>query len=137
MKHFLLILLIALLAGACNKSSLEIKELFNKYKAGTGNSKIQVPNGNFEKSLDFNNPKTSYDWIKRGYIINAGKFTWDKKIGRNNGGGVSIETGGIINDLSITQEIVLNPTRFYRLSAWIKTENVEEGAGANVCLFGT
>jgi hypothetical protein len=60
-----------------------------------------------------------------------------KKIGRNNGGGVSIETGGIINDLSITQEIVLNPTRFYRLSAWIKTENVEEGAGANVCLFGT
>jgi hypothetical protein len=59
MKHFLLILLIALLAGACNKSSLEIKELFNKYKAGTGNSKIQVPNGNFEKSLDFNNPKTS------------------------------------------------------------------------------
>ncbi|MCR6640265.1 MAG: T9SS type A sorting domain-containing protein [Sporocytophaga sp.] len=41
------------------------------------------------------------------------------------------------NDIAATQQIQVTPGKPYRLSAWVKTSNVQNGYGANICLFGT
>ena len=98
-----------------------------------------VRNGDFESLIDFNQPAgRTTTWIKEGYQLNSGLFEWTSNIGNGNSGGVRIETaGGIQNDLAITQMLSLNPRKFYRLSAWVKTLNVAGGAGANVCIWNT
>src|SRR3954470_23745622 len=98
MKRISFLLIIAILAASCDKVAFELKHL---NKPGNGDNKVQIPNGNFERPFDFNNPEKN-GWIKQGYILSAGIFKWENNIGRNTGGGVSIETGGTANDLSIT-----------------------------------
>jgi HYR domain-containing protein len=41
------------------------------------------------------------------------------------------------NDAWFSQDIVVQPNTIYRLTGWIKTENVSSGAGANLSFVGT
>jgi hypothetical protein len=48
---------------------------------------------------------------------------------------IKISSGAIENDVRLTQEVLVNPDSYYKLSGWIATENVQEGkVGANICL---
>lgn len=42
-----------------------------------------------------------------------------------------------ISDARFLQEVTVEPETHYLLSGWIKTQNVSEGVGANLSLFGT
>jgi hypothetical protein len=133
-----LILLILVFSG-CKKDVDKIQPgSFQNNIANKINKNIPtVSNGDFDKQIEFDNPKKNFGWTKQAYITNSAIFSWGKKIGRNKGG-ISLEAGGgISNDIAITQQITLDPNKFYRLHAWIKTENVSGGTGANICLYGT
>jgi hypothetical protein len=142
--HVFLLFAIILICG-CRKNIDDIKTLASTAKISVLNSEscikkklILVSNGDFEKRINFDSLKKKDEWLKQGWIINSAVFTWNKKIGRNNSGGISMEAaGGVPNDIAITQQIILNPTKFYRFTAWVRTENVAGGAGANICLYGT
>lgn len=136
-SSFVALLLLILFSGGCTKVLNEYPDDLLKEK-GKGKDKALVDNGHFEKSLDFDDPKKKDNWTKEGYILGSGIFTWSKRIGRNNSGGVSLEAGGgVANDMAVTQQVVLDPAKFYRLSAWVKTENVSGGTGANICVYNT
>ncbi len=146
-KNYLLSLLFAvIMISACRKSMDEPGNIAlskqTKDELATQSSKnkktILISNGDFEKRTDFDTLRKRDEWMKQGWKINSGIFSWGKKTGRNNTGGISLEAGGgIPNDIAVIQQIILNPAKLYRLSAWVKTENVIGGAGANICLFGT
>ncbi len=144
MKNIFLIQLIvfSIVFCSCRKDLQEIQLDQFKEEASSKNNKNKnlfiITNGDFDKRMDFNDPKKSYGWTMQAYLPNSAIINWDKKFGRNNTGGILIETGGNVpNDIALTQTITLDPNKFYRLSAWIKTENVADGAGANICLYGT
>jgi hypothetical protein len=124
-----------LILASCNKIKDEI--LGGIGNPGPDKNTVSVSNGDFEKRIDFINPKPTDDWAKHEYIANAGIFTWGKNIGVYSTGGISLATGTTLNDIAVTQEITLDPNKFYRLSAAVKTENVSGGAGANICIYGT
>jgi hypothetical protein len=46
-------------------------------------------------------------------------------------------TAETANDAWFWQEVTVEPNTYYLLTGWIKTENVSEGAGANLSLVGT
>jgi len=134
-KFFFIPLLMLGFLSSCRKElELEIIKALDKHK----NENELIANGDFNKHMDMDDPKKNYGWSKQAYVENAAVFTWGKKIGRNQTGGISLETtGGVANDMALTLSVVLDPIKFYRLSAWIKTEDVRGGAGANICLYGT
>jgi hypothetical protein len=43
----------------------------------------------------------------------------------------------VANDAWFSQDVAVQPNTVYRLTGWIKTENVSSGAGANLSLIGT
>lgn len=142
-KYFFLLLIVLFFSG-CEKPEDELmesqiesaaeKKSFSKEKKKKSNSLIQ--NAAFEKSIDFNSPETA--WYTAGYYLHLGVFEWAKKIGQNNTGGISLEAGsGVANDIAVIQTVLLDPDKFYRLSAWVKTEEVAGGKGANIGLYNT
>ena len=127
------LLLISLLLSACYKDFDQFKDYFDEEVK----PKLIIINPNFEWPIDFNAPERWSGWVKQGWIADRGIFLWDSTIGRNNSGGLSIDAGSFSNDLYPSQQIFLDPSKIYRLSAWVKTEKVYGGAGANICLYGT
>jgi len=136
-------LCLAFLFFSCEENEILNEELVSDDSefglAEARQSRSFVRNDDFETPIDFNQPAGRHaTWIKQGYQLNSGLFEWSNNIGNGNSGGVRIETvGGVQNDLAITQMLSLNPSKFYRLSAWVKTVNVIGGAGANVCIWDT
>ncbi|MCK7557128.1 hypothetical protein MKQ70_19815 [Chitinophaga sedimenti] len=97
-----------------------------------------IKNPSFEKSINFDNPAPVEPWLKLAYLPASAIYEWGAHIGRNNTGGVSLESGdGVLNDIAIGQDIALDPSKFYELQGWIKTADVRDGTGANICLYGT
>ncbi len=94
-----------------------------------------IINGNFETPVDFYDVKSP--WVIQAFIPQDAVVVWGANIGRDNSGGVSIEApNGALNDISVAQTIRVAPGKTYRLSTWVKTENVQGEYGANVCLYG-
>jgi hypothetical protein len=132
------LLLILLLLPACDNTMNELEDRSDSDNPVARGGRNYIRNANFEKPIDFNVLNNHTTWIKEGWQLNLGLFNWAATIGRNNTGGISLEAGnGVQNDIAVTQMIRLNPHKFYRLSAWVKTENVVGGMGANICLYGT
>lgn len=97
-----------------------------------------ISNANFERPVNFNYVGTKRKWIKQGYILNSDFFAWGSCIGRNGSGGISVEAPvGSPNDLAATLKINVAPSKFYRLHAWVRTENIVDGHGANICIYDT
>ncbi|MBN2444815.1 MAG: carbohydrate binding domain-containing protein [Spirochaetales bacterium] len=49
---------------------------------------------------------------------------------------LKISSGDMENDIRVSQEVKVLPGTFYRLSAWIATENVQANkVGANICIM--
>jgi hypothetical protein len=142
MKKLLIVSFITLFVLTyCRKESTELQtnetSSLSALKAHK-NKNVLIANGDFNKHMDLESLKNNYGWTKQAYLMNTAVFSWAKKVGRNQTGGISLETtNGIANDIALTLAIVLDPTKFYRLVGWIKTENVESGAGANICIYGT
>lgn len=132
-KHFVFLVLITQVFLGCHKILDELKP----YLEADGKNTI-IKNADFEKLINFSVSNTSTAWNKEGWKLEQGEFTWAKDLGRNNSGGISLGTGSTEeNDIAITQRIKVKAGKTYRLSAWIKTENVVGGRGANLGLFGT
>jgi hypothetical protein len=134
---FKLLLTALLLSGCQNPVWDDSAQNWNR-EHPTHPLRFAIANAHFEKSINFDSPDANSTWLKQGWRISDGLYVWARNIGRFNSGGVSLEAGGgIENDIAITQTIRVDPTKFYRLSAWVKTENVVGGTGANICLYNT
>jgi hypothetical protein len=103
----------------------------------SGNSSAIISDANFETAIDFSNPLPNQAWFSQFWLPGSGAINWAPNIGRNGSGGISVDAAGVANDIAAIQKISLNANKFYRVTGWAKTENVAEGAGANICLYGT
>ena len=91
-----------------------------------------LKNGDFELA----NPDASLlDWTTDQWRPSA-YFSRDESNAHSGAASVKI-TAPTISDARFLQEVTVEPETPYVLSGWIKTENVSEGAGANLSLFGT
>ena len=93
-----------------------------------------VQNGGFEFPTE--SPNTiPLNW-------STGQYTSTSQIARDSAyfhsGASSIRIQSTFaNDAWVTQDVAVQPNTVYRLTGWIKTENVSSGAGANLSLIGT
>lgn len=93
-----------------------------------------LANGSFEigSPTDEESPE---GWAPEMYK-RSGILTWDDGhalVGRRS---VKI-AAPFENDASWSSTVPVQPHTTYALSGWIKTENVAQGAGANLCIMGT
>jgi hypothetical protein len=78
-------------------------------------------------------------WAGNAWIPSEAAFTWDSTQSHSGARSIKIASS-IANDARWTQRITVKPNTEYRLSGWIKTENVTHtletyDAGANLSLF--
>lgn len=81
------------------------------------------------------------NWTRDAWIPANTTFTWDTAQRRSGTKSVKIAST-VANDARWMQTIAVQPNTDYRLSGWIKTDNVAHSqevvdAGANLCLDGT
>ena len=92
-------------------------------------------NGDFEQGEG----SVPYNWTTESFS-GAAVFQWESGTGRNDSRCVSIEIGqDDLDDARWIQEIQLLPNTTYKMSGWIKGENivlVQGNIGANLCLMG-
>jgi hypothetical protein len=93
-------------------------------------------NAGFEEG-DFSPTGSPDHWSQNAYIPSA-EFLWDDTQAYEGSRSVKI-TAETLNDASWVQTVSIQPNTLYRLSGWIKTENVArpEGRGANLSLLDT
>lgn len=91
-----------------------------------------LKNGDFELA----NPDDSLlDWTTDQWRPSA---TFSRDVSNAHSGASSVKiTAPTLSDARYLQEVTVEPDTQYMLSGWIKTENVAEGAGANLSFFGT
>ena len=91
-----------------------------------------LKNGDFELA----NPDASLiDWTTDQWRPSA---SFSRDVSNAHSGDVSVKiTAPTISDARYLQDVTVEPDTQYMLSGWIKTENVAEGVGANLSLFGT
>ena len=94
-----------------------------------------IVNADFEKKIHFdeNNPT----WKTYSWEAESSSYEWEEESGRNRSNCVCLSSGELGNDVALVQELTLEGDKVYELSAWVKTENIVGGRGANICLFGT
>ncbi len=96
---------------------------------------FELENGNFEAG-SANLPNA---WTSEAFN-NVADFKWESATGRNNSRCVSIDIpSDQLDDARWIQEVYLLPNKTYKLSGWIKGENitlVQGSIGANICLMG-
>lgn len=101
-----------------------------------------LSNSSFEDSVSFVSSIFSPSWVKAGWKLGQGVFSWLRGQGRNNSNGIKIESGPTSgptqsNDLQAYQSLRLTPYTNYILKGWIKTQNITNnsnpnGVGANL-----
>lgn len=106
------------------------------YEAGSGATN-ELSNSGFENGSG-GNPT---GWQQDAWMSNGATFKWDN-VEAHNGDRSAMLQATTANDIRWIQAVTLQPNTNYRLSGWIKTENVvhDEGtqvAGANLGLYGT
>lgn len=106
-------------------------------KANAGNLRISnlLLNGDFE-----NGDYLPINWIPDSWT-NGADFIWDNSQSYQGNRSIKISSA-TTNDARWVQEVAVQPNTDYRLSGWIKTENVahtseQVDAGANLSLFNT
>ena len=96
---------------------------------------VELSNGNFESGSN-NQPDS---WTFEAFN-NVANFQWETGTGRNNSHCVSIDIpSDQLDDARWIQDVYLLPNKTYKLSGWIKGENitlVQGSIGANICLMG-
>ena len=100
-----------------------------------GTSLMTLLNGDFEDGIN-NNPDA---WTPEAFN-NVANFQWEASTGKNNSHCVSIDIpSDQLDDARWIQEVQLLPNKTYKLTGWIKGENitlVQGNIGANLCLMG-
>ncbi len=95
----------------------------------------QLTNGNFENGFaNFPVGWTIESWA------NYAKFQWEDSAGIGGSRCVSIAVEQNKDDARWVQDIRLSPATKYKLTGWIKGENIalkEGNVGANLCIMGT
>lgn len=101
-----------------------------------------LSNSSFEDSVSFVSTVFSLPWLKSGWKLNQGVFSWLRGQGRNGSNCISMYSGpssGSVqsNDLQVYQIIRLTPYTNYVLKGWIKTQDITtttnpNGVGANL-----
>lgn len=99
-----------------------------------------LPNGSFEEGT-FASAGTPTGWTRDIWSPRTGTLTWDNTQARQGPKSVKISFS-TPNDARWIQTVSVQPNTRYRLSGWVKTENVAHSAevvdaGANLSLFGT
>ncbi len=136
-RMLLLIFLVPFFAG-CERLEEELEKWKDKDKPDEQEPIAEnlLKNADFEEVIDFS--LAEGDWVKAGWKPDLGQYEWAPDIGRNNSGGISLEAGGSMpNDIAIIQTVQLDPDKYYRASAWVKTEQVQDGKGASIGLYNT
>lgn len=90
-------------------------------------------NGSFEEGA-YSPTDSPTDWARDAWQPSA-VFTWDDSQARTGNKSVRIDAP-FENDARWTQTVDLDLNTLYSLSGWIKTDNVDAGAGANLSLSG-
>lgn len=98
-----------------------------------------LSNGGFEQGA-YSPTGDPFTWTRDAWKMGEAIFTWDDT--QAYGGNKSVKlTAPTPNDIRWLQSVALLPNTNYRLSGWIKTENVVKtgllDVGANIGLFGT
>lgn len=97
-----------------------------------------VQNGDFEKVSD-------YDRLPQGWSFHSYEAEQNANYGNASAfseaddvrGGIVLHISVISNDdAAVYQTVAVEPNTIYRLSCYIKTQNVFDGAGANIALRG-
>ncbi|NOZ60960.1 MAG: T9SS type A sorting domain-containing protein [Calditrichaeota bacterium] len=100
-----------------------------------GGTNYDLINGDFELSSE----NLPFCWIYEAFN-NVAVFQWEAGTGRNNSHCVSIDIpSDQLDDARWIQEIQLLPNKTYKLTGWIKGENitlVQGNIGANLCVMG-
>jgi len=95
-------------------------------------------NGDFELGSSESLGTEVFGWEQDGKTISGSTFGWDS--GQRYSGSKSVlVTNETTNDARWVQNIMVQTYAVYRLSGWIKTENVPEGGnqGASLSFIGT
>ncbi|MCX7748582.1 MAG: glycosyltransferase family 39 protein [Clostridia bacterium] len=75
-------------------------------------------------------------WVKWAYKTDSSKYIVDTKVFKSGSNSIKI-VSEVPNDTRLKQEIKVNKGKYYKLSAWVKTENVgKDGKGANLSVEG-
>ncbi|MBT7080165.1 MAG: peptidoglycan DD-metalloendopeptidase family protein, partial [Chloroflexi bacterium] len=94
-------------------------------------------NGGFEEGYTVEPWAYPYGWYKTAWIMDNSTFTWDttQKHSGNRSAKISNNTS---NDARWTATVWVQPNADYRLSGWIKTENIAQNGdrGANLSILG-
>lgn len=95
-----------------------------------------LSNSNFEDSVSFVSSTLTLPWLKAGWKIGQGVFSWLRGQGRNGSNCIKIYSGpayGSVqsNDLQVYQTIRVIPYTNYILKGWIKTQDITTQANSN------
>jgi hypothetical protein len=115
-------IIVLLLLTGCNKHD---PDPGNKL---TGNNN-PIINADFEKEVDFDDEHST--WTKECWKADMAGFEWLEGEGHNGSNCISLSSEPTDNDVALTQDILLEGDKVFRLTAWIKTDNIVGGRGAN------
>jgi len=108
-------------------------------RVGVFNFMLYLPsvldNGGFEGG-DYAPTGSPTSWSRDAWEPSNTSMLWDNTVFRSGSKSVKI-TQSYENDARWVQTAAVQPNRSYRISGWIKTEQVASGAGANLGVYGT